>query len=157
MGMLGRCQMMQDSLCSMRGLTCSWNVPDQSLRAVCLDILMSGVCRVNSINGLPYKNDPAVFSWNIVNEPRCALSGDTDDSCKAGIQGFIDSMATFIKGIDKNHMVSRIPIPGIGTAPPPFRAGDIPRRDLPHPLLDPWPLLDCCQQAHQIDEIVDIV
>ncbi|KAK9861038.1 hypothetical protein WJX84_009430 [Apatococcus fuscideae] len=62
--------------------------------------------RVNSINGLAYKSDPAVFSWNIVNEPRCALSGDTDDSCKAGIQGFIDSMATFIKGIDKNHMVT---------------------------------------------------
>ncbi len=68
--------------------------------------LACGSCRVNTINGLTYKNDPAVFSWNIVNEPRCSSTGATDGSCTSGIQGFIDSMASFIKGVDKNHMVS---------------------------------------------------
>ncbi|KAK9866630.1 hypothetical protein WJX84_008538 [Apatococcus fuscideae] len=62
--------------------------------------------RVNTVNGLPYKNDPAVFSWDIINEPRCSQTGAEDGSCKSAIQGFIDSMASFIKGIDQNHMVT---------------------------------------------------
>ena len=65
----------------------------------------SASCRVNSINGLVYKNDPAVFSWNIFNEPRCSQTIPADDSCKPGIQSFIDRMAAYIKNIDKNHMV----------------------------------------------------
>ena len=66
-------------------------------------------CRVNTVNGLPYKNDPAVFSWDIINEPRCSQTGAEDGSCKSAIQGFIDSMASFIKGIDQNHMVGLAP------------------------------------------------
>ncbi|KAK9827542.1 hypothetical protein WJX74_009674 [Apatococcus lobatus] len=62
--------------------------------------------RVNSINGLIYKNDPAIFSWNIFNEPRCSQDISEDDSCKPGVQGFVDQMAAYIKGIDKNHMVT---------------------------------------------------
>lgn len=60
---------------------------------------------MNSINGLAYKNDPAIFSWNIFNEPRCSQTIPEDDSCKPSVQRFIDQMAAYIKGIDKNHMV----------------------------------------------------
>ena len=62
-------------------------------------------CRVNTINGLAYKDDPAIFSWNIFNEPRCSQVVSEDDSCKPSVQKFIDTMAAYIKGIDKNHMV----------------------------------------------------
>ena len=29
--------------------------------------------RVNTVSGLRYKDDPAVFSWELVNEPRCQV------------------------------------------------------------------------------------
>ena len=27
--------------------------------------------RVNSISGIAYKDDPTIFSWELINEPRC--------------------------------------------------------------------------------------
>jgi mannan endo-1,4-beta-mannosidase len=31
------------------------------------------VGRVNSVNGLRYRDDPTIFAWNIMNEPRCKV------------------------------------------------------------------------------------
>lgn len=61
------------------------------------------VSRTNTVTGKPYKDDPAIFSWQIGNEPRCFRS----DS--AGQAAFVDYMwktASLIKSIDPNHMVS---------------------------------------------------
>lgn len=35
--------------------------------------------RANTINGLSYKDDPSIFAWELINEPRCLsdLSGTT--------------------------------------------------------------------------------
>ena len=61
------------------------------------------VTRVNTITGKPYSEDPAIFSWQIGNEPRCFRS-DAE-----GQQAFVDwlwSSAALIKSLDPNHMVS---------------------------------------------------
>lgn len=61
------------------------------------------VSRTNTVTGKPYKDDPAIFSWQIGNEPRCFR----EDS--EGQQAFADwmwSTAALIKSIDPNHMVS---------------------------------------------------
>ena len=61
------------------------------------------VSRINTVTGKPYKDDPAIFSWQIGNEPRCFRA----DS--AGREAFVDFMyttAALIKSIDPNHMVS---------------------------------------------------
>ena len=61
------------------------------------------VTRVNTITGKPYSEDPAIFSWQIGNEPRCFRS-DAE-----GQQAFADwlwSSAALIKSLDPNHMVS---------------------------------------------------
>ena len=29
--------------------------------------------RVNSISGIAYKDDPTIFSWELINEPRCEI------------------------------------------------------------------------------------
>ena len=61
------------------------------------------VSRTNTVTGKPYKDDPAIFSWQIGNEPRCFRA----DS--AGREAFVDFMyttAALIKSIDPNHMVS---------------------------------------------------
>ena len=61
------------------------------------------VSRTNTVTGKPYKDDPAIFSWQIGNEPRC-FRADAE-----GQDAFVDYMwttAALIKSIDPNHMVS---------------------------------------------------
>ncbi len=67
------------------------------------------VHRKNAINGTVYKDDPAIFGWELANEPRCTNSGEFDHapSCKASmVTQWVDQMSTYIKSIDPNHMVS---------------------------------------------------
>ncbi|XP_043713958.1 mannan endo-1,4-beta-mannosidase 7 [Telopea speciosissima] len=56
--------------------------------------------RHNSITGLAYKDDPTIMAWELMNEPRCTsdLSGRT-------IQAWITEMASFVKSIDRNHLL----------------------------------------------------
>lgn len=66
------------------------------------------VNRVNTITGVAYKDDPAVFSWELANEPRCInTSLPTSGTCTTQtILDWADTMSTYLKGLDPNHMVS---------------------------------------------------
>lgn len=66
------------------------------------------VNRVNTITGVVYKNDPAIFSWELGNEPRCINAAKpTSGTCTfATLNAWAAEMSTFIKSIDANHMVS---------------------------------------------------
>ncbi|KAJ7948322.1 Mannan endo-1,4-beta-mannosidase [Quillaja saponaria] len=57
--------------------------------------------RKNTVTGIEYRNDPTIFAWELMNEPRCIsdTSGDT-------LQDWIEEMSTFVKSIDKNHLVT---------------------------------------------------
>ncbi|MCQ2335069.1 MAG: beta-mannosidase [Paludibacteraceae bacterium] len=57
--------------------------------------------RTNRYTGLPYNQDPAIFSWQIGNEPR-AFSMDVADE----FAEWIHTTAKLIKELDPNHMVS---------------------------------------------------
>lgn len=59
------------------------------------------VGRTNRYTGKPYKEDPAIFSWQIGNEPR-AFSMEVADQ----FAEWIHESAKLIKSIDPNHMVS---------------------------------------------------
>ncbi len=61
------------------------------------------VGRVNSITGKPYKEDRAIFSWQLGNEPRCFSD---DPEIRAGFIGWMTEAARIVKEIDPNHMVS---------------------------------------------------
>ena len=61
------------------------------------------VGRVNSITGKPYKEDSAIFSWQLGNEPRCFSD---DPEIRAGFIGWMTEAARIVKEIDPNHMVS---------------------------------------------------
>ncbi|KAH9673429.1 Mannan endo-1,4-beta-mannosidase 6 [Citrus sinensis] len=56
--------------------------------------------RVNTFTNLTYKNDPTIFAWELMNEPRCTSdpSGDT-------LQSWIQEMAVYVKSIDAKHLV----------------------------------------------------
>ena len=53
----------------------------------------------NTYNGRLYKEDPTIFAWDILNEPR-QTTGDYTT-----VQKWIDMMASFVKSVDPNHMV----------------------------------------------------
>lgn len=61
------------------------------------------VSRVNSITGKPYSEDPAIFSWQIGNEPRCF---SRDPEVQDAFVRWLSEAAHIIKSIDPNHMVS---------------------------------------------------
>jgi mannan endo-1,4-beta-mannosidase len=61
------------------------------------------VGRVNTITGKPYKDDPAIFSWQIGNEPRCFSD---EPEIRDGFIAWMTETARIIKEIDPNHMVS---------------------------------------------------
>ena len=65
--------------------------------------------RVNTYTGIAYKDDPAIMGWELANEPRCGGSGvyPVSSSCNtATITSWAGDMASFIKSIDPNHLVS---------------------------------------------------
>ena len=61
------------------------------------------VGRTNSISGKPYREDPAIFSWQIGNEPRCFSD---EAAVRDGFIGWLTESARIIKELDPNHMVS---------------------------------------------------
>ena len=65
--------------------------------------------RTNTYNGLKYKHDPTIMTWELANEPRCLSAGAYPRSPNCTTQTLIawaDEMSTHIKGIDDKHLVS---------------------------------------------------
>ncbi|CZR37717.1 uncharacterized protein FPRO_07092 [Fusarium proliferatum ET1] len=58
-----------------------------------------------------YKDSPAVFAWEIANEPRCGADGTRNlprgpDCTPATITSWVSEMSTYIKSLDANHLVT---------------------------------------------------
>ncbi len=67
------------------------------------------VNRVNTIDGTPYREDPAIFAWELANEPRCRNYGRFDDlsGCDPRhLTAWADEMSAFIRSLDPNHMIA---------------------------------------------------
>uniref|UniRef100_A0A5B7A9E2 mannan endo-1,4-beta-mannosidase n=2 Tax=Davidia involucrata TaxID=16924 RepID=A0A5B7A9E2_DAVIN len=56
--------------------------------------------RVNTLTNITYKDDPTIFAWELMNEPRC-VSDSTGDK----LQAWIEEMAVYMKSIDPKHLV----------------------------------------------------
>ncbi|MBO4842500.1 MAG: cellulase family glycosylhydrolase [Bacteroidales bacterium] len=72
-------------------------------QALFFDHVRAIVGRTNSITGKAYKDDPAIFAWQIGNEPRC-FSDEAE--IRDGFIGWLTESARLIKEIDPNHLVS---------------------------------------------------
>ncbi|WJX44875.1 Mannan endo-1,4-beta-mannosidase 2 [Trifolium repens] len=74
---------------------------DPSIRSYYKTYVKTILTRKNTITGIEYRHDPIIFGWELINEPRCATdpSGDT-------LQDWIEEMSTFVKSIDKKHLVT---------------------------------------------------
>lgn len=63
------------------------------------------VNRENTITKRLYKNDTAIMSWELANEPRPLKQGDTAENVK-DFSNWIHKTAAFIKSLDSNHLVT---------------------------------------------------
>jgi len=66
-----------------------------------LSYLKTMVSRTNQITGVAYKDDPAIFSWQIANEPRAFK-----DELHPQFIALMHEAAELIRSIDTNHMIS---------------------------------------------------
>ncbi|WOK95881.1 mannan endo-1,4-beta-mannosidase 6-like [Canna indica] len=56
--------------------------------------------RVNTLTNITYKDDPTIFAWELMNEPRC-LSDPSGNK----LQEWIQEMAFHVKSIDSVHLL----------------------------------------------------
>ena len=59
--------------------------------------------RTNYFTGEKYKDDPTLFAWDLMNEPRYQDAGE--DSTGLTLRAWVDEMGEYIKSVDTNHMV----------------------------------------------------
>jgi mannan endo-1,4-beta-mannosidase len=57
--------------------------------------------RVNSVTGLAYRDDPAIFAWELINEPR--VQGDASGDV---LQAWIEDVAAYAKTLDDAHLLT---------------------------------------------------
>ncbi|KAH9299389.1 hypothetical protein KI387_031071 [Taxus chinensis] len=72
-----------------------------TIRGYYRDYVKTILTRKNSITGVEYRNEPAIFAWELINEPRCISdpSGHT-------LQVWIEEMAKFVKSLDNKHLLT---------------------------------------------------
>lgn len=61
------------------------------------------VSRVNTITGIPYRDDPTIMAWNLMNEPRCP--GCNAEEQKIHHEWMLE-MSDYLRSIDPNHLIS---------------------------------------------------
>jgi endo-1,4-beta-mannosidase len=74
---------------------------DPKIKAGYKNLLKQWVMRKNTVTGINYRDDPAVFAWELCNEPRY----EADKTGKT-LAGWVDEMARTVKSMDPKHMVS---------------------------------------------------
>lgn len=76
-------------------------IPSEEAKALFADHVRNIVSRTNRYTGLKYSDDPAIFSWQICNEPR-PFGRDN----KEAFAEWIGQTARLIRSLDPNHMIS---------------------------------------------------
>jgi hypothetical protein len=61
--------------------------------------------RTNHYTGIKYKNDPTIFAWELMNEPRYQDQSAAENVNGTTLRAWVDEMGAYIKGIDPDHML----------------------------------------------------
>ncbi len=61
--------------------------------------------RVNHYSGVKYKDEPTIFAWELMNEPRYQGVSAAEDVDGTTLRAWVDEMGAYIKSIDPNHML----------------------------------------------------
>jgi hypothetical protein len=86
-----------------------WKFFNKSQCSGCFDqyknYVVHALNHVNHYSGVPYKDDPVIFAWDLMNEARYENATPNENKSGLTLRAWVDTMASFIKSIDKNHMV----------------------------------------------------
>ncbi|MBI4535843.1 MAG: T9SS type A sorting domain-containing protein, partial [Ignavibacteriae bacterium] len=55
--------------------------------------------RVNTYSGIPYRNEPSIFGWELANEPR------SSDRSAGIVTQWVEELSHHVKSLDTNHLV----------------------------------------------------
>src|SRR4030095_9607069 len=61
--------------------------------------------RTNHYSGIKYKDDPVIFSWELMNEPRYEGQGTAESTQGTTLRAWVDEMGAYVKNIDPNHLL----------------------------------------------------
>lgn len=61
--------------------------------------------RKNTFNGLRYRDDPTIMSWQLANEPRPMPTEDRENNF-AIVNRWVDETAGYIRSLDPSHLIS---------------------------------------------------
>lgn len=61
--------------------------------------------RTNHYSGVKYKDDPTIFAWELMNEPRYQDVSTAENTSGATLRAWVDEMGAYIKSIDPNHLL----------------------------------------------------
>ena len=61
--------------------------------------------RTNHYSGVKYKDDPTIFAWELMNEPRYEGQGTAESTLGTTLRAWVDEMGAHIKSIDPNHLL----------------------------------------------------
>jgi mannan endo-1,4-beta-mannosidase len=77
---------------------------DERTRAFYRDWAAHVLNRRNTLTGRAYKEEPAVFAWDLMNEPEADNTRLTPDGTPLS-EDWISRMSAYVKSIDSNHLV----------------------------------------------------
>ncbi len=63
------------------------------------------VTRTNGRTGLPYREDPTILAWELMNEPRCQGVSEQEDRESRILRGWVDDMGAWVKALDPRHLL----------------------------------------------------
>ncbi|XP_047258392.1 mannan endo-1,4-beta-mannosidase 6 [Capsicum annuum] len=72
-----------------------------TIKAYYKSFVKAVVTRKNSISGVKYSEEPGIFAWELINEPRCESSKSA-----SALQAWIGEMSEFVKSLDQKHLVT---------------------------------------------------
>lgn len=78
---------------------------DEKAQKLYFDYVKMLVNRKNTITGKLYKNDPAIMSWQLANEPRPGEGEEGRENFDVFLK-WVKKSSALIKSVDKNHLVS---------------------------------------------------
>ncbi len=80
---------------------------DAEVKQAYRDYVKHLLLRVNTRTGRRYTDEPAIFAWELANEPRCvAADGHPLLDGIDTLAGWVDEMSAYVKSIDANHLLA---------------------------------------------------
>jgi len=83
---------------------CEW-FTNETCQKWYIDYINHFLNRTNYFTNVKYKDDPNIFAWDLMNEPRYQDFSEEENVSGKTLRKWVDNVGEYIKSIDKNHMV----------------------------------------------------